>query len=107
MRGSPHGAHGAAYVLEAQTLRDASMADAIAAFLKRRERGLVLHVNGAFHSEERLGVPEQLKHYRPSARVVVVTAVPEAAFTTFDPARHARLGDYVILTDPKATRPAS
>jgi uncharacterized iron-regulated protein len=109
MQASAHGpgAHGAAHLLEAQTLRDASMADSIAGFLKRRGRGLVLHVNGAFHSEERLGVPEQLKHYRPGARAVVVTAVPEADFTKFDAARHGRLGDFVILTDPKATRPAS
>jgi len=108
MRASPHGpaAHGAAHILEAQTLRDASMADSVAGFLNRRGRGLVLHVNGAFHSEERLGVPEQIKHYRPGARVVVVTAVPEADFTKFDAARHGRLGDYVILTDPKAARPA-
>jgi len=109
MEASAHGsgAHGAAYLLEAQTLRDASMADSIAGFLKRRGGALVLHVNGAFHSEERLGVPEQLRHFRPGARVVVVTAVPETNFTNFDAARHARLGDYVILTDPKATRPAS
>ncbi|HLM54898.1 MAG TPA: ChaN family lipoprotein [Pyrinomonadaceae bacterium] len=104
---NPHAASAPSYMLEAQTLRDASMADAVARFLKQRSAALVVHVNGAFHSEGRLGVPEQLKHYRAGARAVVVTLAPEASFTTFDAARHGRLGDFVILTDARASRPPS
>ena len=98
--------HGGAHLLEAQTLRDASMAYRIAEHLKRAPRPLVVHVNGTFHSEERLGVPEQLAHYSPKARAVVVTIVPDRGFPEFDAARLGRLGDFVIITDPAVARPA-
>ncbi|HEX8559104.1 MAG TPA: ChaN family lipoprotein [Pyrinomonadaceae bacterium] len=102
---SPHGqagAHGGLHLLAAQTLRDASMAYRIAEQLKRGRDPLVVQVNGTFHSEERLGVPEMLGRYRPRARSVVVTIVPDEAFPDFDAARLGRLGDFVIVTDPKA-----
>jgi uncharacterized iron-regulated protein len=99
--------HGGAHLLEAQTLRDASMAYAVADYLKRQRDALVVHVNGTFHSEERLGVPEQLAHYRPKARVVVVTILPDEGFPNFDAARLGKLGDFVIITDPSIPRSSS
>jgi uncharacterized iron-regulated protein len=96
--------HGGAHLLEAQALRDASMAYAVADFLKRHHDALVVQVNGTFHSEERLGVPEQLAHYRPKARVVVVTILPDDDFPSFDAARLGKLGDFVIITDPTVPR---
>jgi len=96
--------HGGAHLLEAQTLRDASMAYSIADFLKHRRDALVVEVNGTFHSEQRLGVPEQLLHYRPKARSVVVTILPDDAFPNFDAARLGALGDFVIITDPALPR---
>src|SRR5438270_1034845 len=96
--------HGGAHLLEAQALRDASMAYAVADFLKRHQDALVVHVNGTFHSEEHLGVPEQLAHYRPKARVVVVTILPDDGFPAFDAARLGKLGDFVIITDPAIPR---
>ena len=96
--------HGSTHLLEAQTLRDASMAYRIAEFLKRGRAPLVVQVNGTFHSEERLGVPEQLAHYRPKTRAVVVTIVPDEGFPAFDAARLGRLGDFVIVTDPAVKR---
>lgn len=97
-------AHGSLHLLEAQTLRDASMAYRIAEFLKRGRDPLVVQVNGTFHSEECMGVPEQLARYRPKARSVVVTIVPDEGFPDFDASRLARLGDFVIITDPKVKR---
>ena len=97
------GAHGSPHLLEAQTLRDASMAYRIAEFLKRGRDPLVVQVNGTFHSEERLGVPELLARYRPKARAVVVTVVPDEGFPDFDAARLGRLGDFVIITEPVAS----
>ena len=97
--GAQAGAHGGLHLLEAQTLRDASMAHAIAEHLKRGRDPLVVQVNGTFHSEERMGVPEQLARYRSKARAVVVTIVPADAFPNFD-ADLGRLGDFVIITDP-------
>ena len=96
----PQSAHGGAlHLLDAQNLRDASMAYALAEHLKRRERALVLHVNGTFHSEERMGVPEHVGRYRPKARALVVTAVPHA---DFDAREMSKLGDFIVLTRPAA-----
>ncbi|HEX7175938.1 MAG TPA: ChaN family lipoprotein [Pyrinomonadaceae bacterium] len=96
----PQTAHGGAlHLLDAQNLRDASMAHAIVEHLKRRERALVVHVNGTFHSEERLGVPEHVSRYRPKARTLVVTAVARA---DFDAREMSKLGDFIVLTRPAA-----
>jgi uncharacterized iron-regulated protein len=98
--GGGPGAHGSLHLLEAQTLRDASMAYAISEHLKRGRDPLVVQVNGTFHSEERMGVPEQLARYRSKSRAVVVTIVPAETFPNFDAATQSRLGDFVIITDP-------
>jgi uncharacterized iron-regulated protein len=102
--GAQAGPHGGAHLLEAQTLRDASMAYFIADFLKHERDALVVEVNGTFHSEQRLGVPEQLLHYRPKARTVVVTILPDDGFPAFDAAHLGSLGDFIIITDPTIPR---
>lgn len=107
---SPHaaptqtGAHGTFHLLDAQNLRDASMAHAIAEHLKKRRDALVVAVNGTFHSEERLGVPDQLKNYNSKARTIVVTIISDADFPAFDAERLGKLGDFVIITDPTVPR---
>jgi uncharacterized iron-regulated protein len=60
-------------LLAAQNLRDAAMADVIARWLASHPGGLVIHVNGVFHSEGGLGIPEHLARYRPDARTLVVS----------------------------------
>jgi uncharacterized iron-regulated protein len=92
--------HGGLHLLEAQTLRDASMAYFISEYLKQGRDPLVVQVNGTFHSEEHMGVPEQLARYRSKARAVIVTIVPADTFPNFDAATQGRLGDFVIITDP-------
>jgi hypothetical protein len=96
----PQAAHGGSlHLLDAQNLRDASMAHAIAEHLKQSSRALVVHVNGTFHSEERMGVPEHVSRYRPKARALVVTAVARA---DFDARQLSKLGDFIVLTPPAA-----
>jgi uncharacterized iron-regulated protein len=90
--------HGGAHLLEAQTLRDASMAYFISEFLKRGRDPLVVQVNGTFHSEGRMGVPEHLARYRKKSRAVVVTILWAAGRAGFDAAGMAALGDFIILT---------
>jgi uncharacterized iron-regulated protein len=97
---APANPHGGMHLLEAQTLRDASMAYAISEFLKRGRDPLVVQVNGTFHSEGRMGVPEQLAHYRKKARAVVVTIVSDESRAGFDAASMSALGDFIILTEP-------
>ena len=90
--------------MAAQSLWDASMAHAIAGQLKKDSRSLVIHVNGRFHSEERMGIPDHLSHYRPGTRILIVTVLSEKDFPHFDSEKHSRMGDFVILTDPLLPR---
>lgn len=100
MGGHAAAAHGNPFSLEAQALRDATMAHSIAEQLRSRERALVLHVNGSFHSEGGLGVPEHLMKYRSGARTLVVTVLPAGAATPADAGGFRALGDFVVVTGP-------
>jgi hypothetical protein len=55
-----------------------------------------VHVNGAFHSDERLGTVDRLARRRPAARTIVVATVPGGAISA-DPEASGSLGDYVVL----------
>ncbi len=83
---------------EAQCVKDEAMAEAIVAALQPGGRGpLVLHVNGAFHSDEGLGTAERVRRRAPWARVVVVSAVPVANPQQANGAEHKAKGDFIIL----------
>ncbi|MEO0557338.1 MAG: ChaN family lipoprotein [Bacteroidota bacterium] len=62
-------------MLAAQNLRDVSMAHYTARALDGN--ALVIHVNGSFHSENRLGIPEHLARLAPDARQLIVTMQPD------------------------------
>ena len=93
--------HAPSKVLEAQALWDATMAFSISEFTKTEKNALVVHLNGSFHTENRLGTAEQFLKSNPNAKITVVTMRSEDDFTKFDQAKHANLGDFVILTDAK------
>jgi len=104
MGGSPESQMGINKILDSQTLWDATMSYSIAEFLKRNKKPLVVHLNGAFHTENRLGTAEQLLKFRPKTKFIVITIRYEDEFTTFDKTKHQNLGDFVILTDSKIPR---
>ena len=91
-------------MLESQTLWDATMAYSIAEHLRRDKNALVVHLNGSFHTENRLGTVEHLTKYQPKARVLVITMKYEEDFNNFNSSKHANLGDFVILTNSKVPR---
>lgn len=101
---SPEAQMGIDKILASQSLWDASMAHAVATFLKKNDDGLVVHLNGGFHTESRLGTVEHLLKYRSKTKVTVVTLRYEDDFKTFNKAKHTGLGDFVILTDAKQPR---
>ena len=93
MGGMSHGAGPSVEgMLAAQNLRDATMAWRVSDALRATPGALVVHVNGSFHSAERLGVPEHLARYAPQARVVVVTMDRQPLPASAD--------DFVIQTAP-------
>lgn len=87
-------------LLSAQSLWDAAMGHAAAQALIADPGALVVNINGKFHSEENLGAPEKLLHYRPGTKILTVTVHPAESFPEFDD-KYRGLGDFVILTDPR------
>jgi uncharacterized iron-regulated protein len=90
--------------LQAQSLWDASMAFSMATYLTRNPTMRLLHVNGSFHSAQRLGIPEHLARYRPGTSMLVITIVSEKGFPEFDSDKMSGQGDFVIVTDPALPR---
>ena len=72
--------------------------------MKKNKGSLVVHLNGGFHTENRLGTVEHFLKYRSKGRALVVTIRYVDDFRNFDATKHAGLGDYVILTDAKEPR---
>ena len=60
-------------ILNSQALWDATMAYSIAEQLKKNKKSLIVHLNGAFHTENRLGTVEHLLKYRPKTKILVIT----------------------------------
>lgn len=89
---------------EAQCVKDETMGEAIAA-ASARTGAVVVHYNGAFHTDRGLGTAERARRRMPRARSIVVTAVPVADPRSADPAAYQDRADYVILTPRPPTGP--
>jgi uncharacterized iron-regulated protein len=78
----------------AQCLKDETMAQAV---VERLAPGaLTLHLNGAFHSDHRLGIVPRVERRRPGTRVLVVSLVRAER-----PLRPDSVpGDFVVYTGP-------
>ena len=85
-------------MLAAQNLWDSSMAWSIASHLKRNPKNRVIHVNGSFHTDFSLGIPEHLKNYLPRLKLLMVAMVPSLEYPNFKKSMKG-LGDYIIITD--------
>lgn len=101
---SPEAQMGIDRILASQSLWDATMANSVAKYLKDNKKPLVIHLNGGFHTESRLGTVEHLLKYRPKTKVLVVTIRYQDDFNTFDRSKDAGIGDFVVLTDGKQPR---
>ncbi|HVL67741.1 MAG TPA: ChaN family lipoprotein [Vicinamibacterales bacterium] len=91
-----------------QCVKDETMAESIAAAVQRAgpalgeqsgARGPVVHYNGAFHSDFRLGTAERVVRRLPGKRVVVITMVPVEDLDALAPSEqdHER-ADYLVYT---------
>jgi uncharacterized iron-regulated protein len=98
MGGSGEARMGLDNILSSQSLWDASMAYWISRGLKKNKNALVVHLNGGFHTQYRLGTVEHFLKYRKKGRALVVTIRYEDDFKKFDASKHTDLGDFVVLT---------
>lgn len=104
MGGMSDANHNMVKMVDSQSLWDATMAYSIAEELKKNKNSLIVHLNGSFHTENHLGLPEHLTKYQPKAKFLVVTMKYDENFTNFDKAKYSGLGDFVVLTDAKQPR---
>lgn len=82
---------------QAQCVKDEAMAESIVA--ARSTHGtLVIHANGAFHSDYRLGTAERVKRRDPRARQIVVSFAPVRDLDAANGRERRKLGDYVVFT---------
>jgi uncharacterized iron-regulated protein len=84
---------------QAQCVKDETMSEAVAtAFAAAPPRALVLHVNGAFHSDYGSGTAERAKRRLRGKRVAVVSFVPVPDLDAADGKPLRELGDYLVFT---------
>jgi uncharacterized iron-regulated protein len=84
---------------EAQCAKDETMAESIAReLMTARGQAVVLHVNGAFHSDFGLGTAERVRRRMPDIRSLTITAVPVENPGSAVIGTHAGKADYVIFT---------
>jgi len=99
-----HSAMPGMQMYQAQNLWDATMGWSIAKLIKTHPEYKVLQINGGFHSEEKLGVVTQLLHYDSKVRIINIAGYSDDNFTNPDWGKFSKMGDYIILTDPKLPR---
>jgi uncharacterized iron-regulated protein len=83
---------------EAQCLKDETMAEAIVRQLAGPRPPLVIHVNGAFHSDYRDGIVARVARRQPEARVMVMSMIPVDDLDGIPLDDHQGRADYVIFT---------
>jgi uncharacterized iron-regulated protein len=97
-------------IYQAQCVKDETMGESVAsAFTAAPARALVVHVNGAFHSDYGLGTAERVKRRLPGKRIVVVSFVPVHDLDGVDGKPQRTLADFTVFTlapPPRATSAA-
>ncbi|WP_245970394.1 ChaN family lipoprotein [Pseudochryseolinea flava] len=89
----------------AQSLWDATMAESIYEAWKVNKKTKVFHLNGKFHTDERLGTVTQLERINKRVRITTISCFRADDFNSPDWTKYQHLADFIILTDPaiKAT----
>jgi uncharacterized iron-regulated protein len=99
-----HGAMSSMHIYQSQNLWDAAMAWSVYQAWRGKRGTKVLHLNGRFHTDEKLGIPAQLQRYaekdRKKMRVLNISSFPDTSYHTPGWEKYRHLGDFIILTDP-------
>jgi uncharacterized iron-regulated protein len=90
---------------QAQCIKDETMAESVAALYQGKSKpdaenasALVVHFNGAFHSDYHLGTAARVKQRAPKAAIRVVTILPVADLDALTPDTQRKRADYLIFT---------
>ena len=101
----------------AQCVKDETMAESVAAQFElakaQTSNGtrapVIVHYNGAFHSDFKLGTAARVIRRLPKAKVKVISVIPVADLDAVKPDEYRKRGDYVIfcLETPKPKEAAA
>ncbi|WP_257668629.1 ChaN family lipoprotein [Parapedobacter tibetensis] len=91
-------------IYQSQSLWDATMAYRISLLAKCKPDVKIMHLNGRFHSDEKLGTVAQLRRYAPELSIMNISCFPHEGFIQPNWSEFVHLGDYIILTDPTIAR---
>lgn len=89
------------HMKQAQGLWDTTMADSISRTL-RKSRRLVLHINGAMHSDSGYGIVDRLRLARPGLRIRLVTIRPSERYPEPPAELPVSAADFEIVTPAEA-----
>jgi uncharacterized iron-regulated protein len=82
-----------------QCVKDETMAESIAVGFDQHNRKLVVHFNGAFHSDFGLGTAERVRRRLTGRRVAVVSVLPVKDLDALKPAgEDLKRADYLLYT---------
>ncbi|GAB3637431.1 hypothetical protein GCM10027422_30210 [Hymenobacter arcticus] len=98
--GGAHGG-GARNVIQAQALKDATMAYAIRTGLRPGQT--LLHFNGSYHSDHHDGIVAYLRQDAPKLRVKTLSVVTQSQLQTTDK-ENVDLADYLIVVPDDMTK---
>lgn len=86
---------------QAQCVKDETMAESIAKHVESQTaaatKSVVVHFNGAFHSDYRLGTTSRTVRRLPKAKVKVVSIVPVDDLDTVKADEFRKRGDYIVF----------
>ncbi len=85
----------------AQCVKDETMAESIANQFNstsKENAPLVVHFNGAFHSDFRLGTASRTIRRLPNSKIKVISVIPVGNLDQIDVNEYATRGDYVVFS---------
>ncbi|GGE47399.1 putative iron-regulated protein [Pedobacter psychrotolerans] len=91
-------------VYQTQNFWDATMAWSVSRFIDENKGVKVFHINGRFHSDEKLGTLAKLRQYSPKIKILNISAFSDQDFEKTESPKFSNLGDYIIITDPTVKR---
>jgi uncharacterized iron-regulated protein len=97
------GAHGggAQNIIQAQALKDATMAHFIQA--SRQPGQTLLHFNGSYHSDHHDGIVAYLRQYAPKLRVRTLSVVTQEQLQTLEK-EQVNIADFVVVVPADAPK---
>ena len=96
-----HGGGGGQNIIQAQALKDATMAHFIQ--VSRQPGQTLLHFNGSYHSDHHDGIVAYLRQYAPKLRVKTLSVVTQAQLQSLAK-ENADVADFVVIVPEDAAK---